>query len=275
MISRRENVISWIQKLQNDICRAYEQIEEEFEGKYKPGKFIPKTWDREGGGGGEMRVMRGRVFEKVGVNISTVHGKFDPKFAKEIPGTENSLDFFACGISLVTHMHSPHIPTIHMNTRYIETEKHWFGGGIDLTPTIVYDKDSEYFHNKLKELCDKYDNDYYDKFKKACDEYFYIKHWKEPRGIGGIFYDYLNTENFNKDFGFMKDVGVYFLEVSTEIVRRHLSKSWTDVEKTMQFKKRAKYAEFNLAYDRGTRFGFMTGGNPEAILVSLPPVVHW
>ena len=222
-----------------------------------------------------MRVMRGNVFEKVGVNVSTVHGELSPQFLKEIPGTEKSARFFACGISLVTHMSSPHIPTIHMNTRYIETEKSWFGGGIDLTPTIEYSNDNEYFHNKLKEMCDRHDKNYYPKFKKECDEYFYIKHWKEPRGNGGIFYDYLNNGDFQKDFSFMKDVGLTFLEVSPAIVKRHITKGWSEEDKEKQMKKRAKYAEFNLVYDRGTRFGFMTGGNPEAILVSLPPVVKW
>lgn len=274
-MSDRDQVITWIKKLQNDICQAYEEIEEEHEGADVPGKFEKKQWNREGGGGGEMRVMRGRVFEKVGVNVSTVFGKLSSQFMKEMPGAEKDPEFFACGISLVTHMHSPCIPTIHMNTRYMETSKHWFGGGIDLTPTIEYEDDNQYFHSELKKMCDKHDNAYYSKFKKECDEYFYIKHWKEPRGIGGIFYDNLNTGSFKNDFSFMQDVGRTFLDVSPAIVRRHLSDAWTDEEKDMQMKKRAKYTEFNLAYDRGTRFGFMTGGNPEAILVSLPPVVKW
>jgi coproporphyrinogen III oxidase len=275
MTKQQEDIGKWVKKLQDNICSAYEKIEREFDGDGEPGKFEEKNWKRNGGGGGDMRIMRGRVFEKVGVNISKVYGKFDPEFAKEIPGTEKSLEFFACGISLVTHMKSPHIPTIHMNTRYIETAEHWFGGGIDLTPTIVYEEDSEYFHGSLKAMCDKYNRSYYDQFKKACDEYFYIKHWNEMRGIGGIFYDRFNTGNFEQDFNFMQDVGKLFLKISPELVQRHLSQSWTDEEKNMQFKKRAKYTEFNLLYDRGTKFGFMTGGNPEAILVSLPPVAHW
>lgn len=270
-----ELVIKWVKNLQNEICRAYEAIEMEYRGEGDAGKFEKKQWDRDGGGGGEMRVMRGRVFEKVGVNVSTVFGKLSPEFMKEIPGTETSPDFFACGISLVTHMKSPMVPTIHMNTRYMKTSGHWFGGGIDLTPTVEYDDDTYYFHAELKKMCDNHDKTYYEKFKKECDEYFYIKHWKEPRGVGGIFYDKLNTGSFEKDFDFMKDVGRTFLEVSPAIVRKRLGEKWAEKEKAMQMKKRAKYAEFNLAYDRGTRFGFMTGGNPEAILVSLPPVVQW
>ena len=263
---------NWFKQLRDDICNAFEKIESEVN---SDAKFQRKIWTREGGGGGEISIMNGEVFEKVGVNISTVYGKFDEKFAKEIPGTENDGSFWASGISIVAHMKSPHVPAIHMNTRYIVTSKDWFGGGIDLTPTIHYDEDTKFFHESLKNTCDKFNPEYYPKYKKWCDEYFFLKHRNEPRGIGGIFYDYLNTKNWAEDFEFTQSVGKAFLEIYIAIVTRHYKNNWSEAEKTQQLIKRGRYVEFNLLYDRGTRFGLMTNGNVEAILMSLPPEVKW
>lgn len=258
----------WFVHLRDLICKKFEEIDGE-------GKFIRKPWNREGGGGGVMSSMKGRVFEKVGVNISTVYGEFDPKFCKEIPGTEEDPRFFATGISLVAHMRSPLVPAVHMNTRYIETTKNWFGGGADLNPMIEEVHDTEKFHQAFKKACDKHNLEYYDKFKKWADEYFYIKHRNESRGVGGIFYDYINSKDFESDFAFTKDVGKTFLEIYPEIVNDNKNKKWTDEQREIQLRKRGRYAEFNLLYDRGTRFGLMTGGNVEAILMSLPPEVKW
>lgn len=258
---------SWFLNLRDQICKAFEEIDGE-------GKFEQKAWQRDGGGGGVMSVMRGKVFEKVGVNISTVYGEFSPKFAKEIPGASEDPRFWASGISLVAHMCSPHVPSVHMNTRYIETSKTWFGGGADLTPMIYNEQDKVEFHNALKNMCDKHDPNYYQKFSKEADEYFFLPHRNEPRGVGGIFYDYLNTD-WDKDFAFTKDVGTTFLEIYSHIVNKHKNKLWTKEEREDQLSKRGRYVEFNLLYDRGTKFGFMTGGNTEAILMSLPPVVKW
>jgi coproporphyrinogen III oxidase len=219
--------------------------------------------------------MKGNVFEKVGVNISTVHGKFSEEFRKQIPGTENNPEFFATGISLVAHMCSPLVPAVHMNTRFINTQKHWFGGGGDLNPMYEVSQDTADFHQAFKKACDSYDMQAYDKFKKECDEYFFIKHRNQTRGVGGIFYDYLNSKNFEKDFTFTKNVGLAFLEIYPKLVRRHMFESYSEEQREHQLKKRGFYAEFNLLYDRGTKFGLMTGGNVEAILMSLPPVAKW
>jgi coproporphyrinogen III oxidase len=263
---------NWFKELRDSICNEFAKIELENDSN---AKFQRKKWDREGGGGGEISIMNGEVFEKVGVNISTVYGKFDEKFAKEIPGAEGDGSFWASGISVVAHMKSPHVPAIHMNTRYIVTSKDWFGGGTDLTPAINCDEDTEFFHESLKKTCDKFDPEYYPKYKKWCDEYFFLKHRNEPRGIGGIFYDYLNTGNWEQDFEFTKSVGKTFLETYKQIVKQHYKKSWNEDEKIQQLIKRGRYVEFNLLYDRGTRFGLMTNGNVEAILMSLPPEVKW
>jgi coproporphyrinogen III oxidase len=267
---------AWFKTLRDDICASFEQLETELDGSSAPaGTFERKTWDRPGGGGGEMSLMHGRVFEKVGVNISTVHGEFPEDFKKEIPGTEKSPAFWASGISLVAHMHSPLVPAIHMNTRFITTGSHWFGGGADLTPMYPNDIDTQDFHAAFKHACDAHDEAYYPDFKKQCDEYFYLKHRKEPRGIGGIFYDYLNSGNWDNDFSFTQDVGKAFLKIYPELVRRHMHEAWTEEQRAHQLEKRGRYVEFNLLYDRGTRFGLMTGGNVEAILMSLPPEVRW
>lgn len=273
---RKEQAAAWFRQLRDQICAEFEKIEDELaESSAKSGRFERKTWQREGGGGGEMSVMRGRVFEKVGVNISTVYGQFSEQFAKEIPGAAENPNFFATGISLVAHMCSPLVPAVHMNTRFIVTSKSWFGGGADLTPMYENSADTETFHNEFKETCDKHNPEYYTKFKKWCDEYFYLKHRNEPRGVGGIFYDYLDSGNWENDFAFTQDVGKSFLKVYPAIVRRHMHEVWNDEQRQHQLVRRGRYVEFNLLHDRGTKFGLMTGGNTEAILMSMPPEVKW
>ncbi len=275
---QKEKAVKWFQTLRDQICAAFEKIEEEaVDDSREPGKFEQSTWDREGGGGGgTMSLMRGgRVFEKVGVNISTVHGEFTPDFAQTMPGAQNSPNFWASGISLVAHMQSPHVPVVHMNTRHIITEKSWFGGGADMTPFYPIDEDTIDFHAAFKQACDQHNPDYYPQFKAYCDQYFYIHHRQEPRGVGGIFYDNLNTGNWNDDFAFTQDVGKAFLEIYPKIVRRRMTQPWTVEERKYQLQRRGRYVEFNLVYDRGTLFGLKTGGNIDAILMSLPPVVEW
>ncbi len=268
----------WFRHLRDLICAEFEKIEEEFAAKNglkNAGKFNRKNWDRVGGGAGEMSLMKGNVFEKVGVNFSKVFGDFSAEFAKQIPGAEQNPKFWASGISLVAHMQSPLVPAVHMNTRFICTTKNWFGGGSDLNPMFENDEDTTDFHMAFKSACDKASPDYYEKYKKWCDEYFFIKHRNVARGVGGIFYDYLNTDNFSADFEFTKNVGLAFLEVFPKLVHRHMYKSWNEEQRQHQLAKRGLYAEFNLVYDRGTKFGLMTGGNTEAILMSLPPLAKW
>ena len=268
----------WFKNLRDQICKEFELIEQSLINNplnLPAGKFEIKNWERPGGGGGEMSVMKGRVFEKVGVNFSAVHGEFSEDFRKQIPGAEENPKFFACGISLVAHMHSPLVPAVHFNTRYITTQKTWFGGGMDLTPMFKNQEDTDLFHNNLKAMCDRHDPTYYTRFSKECDDYFFLPHRNEPRGIGGIFFDYMNNGEFDKDFQFVQDVGKTFLATYAEIVRKHLEKSWTEEQRETQLVKRGRYAEFNLLYDRGTKFGLMTGGNTEAILMSLPPIAKW
>lgn len=278
MQNRFDTCFSWFTELRNSICKEFESLEKELKGTNHaadPGSFNLKPWDYHGEGGGEISLMHGRVFEKVGVNISSVKGEFTPEMRSQMPGTEKSPNFRACGISLVTHMHSPLVPSIHMNTRFIETDKQWFGGGIDLTPSRESKEDTSFLHSKLQTMCDEHDKDYYPKFKKECDNYFYLKHRKEPRGVGGIFYDYLDSPDFSSNLSFTQDVGKIFLEIYPEIVRKHMNKPWTKEEKDFQLFRRSRYVEFNLLYDRGTKFGLMTGGNPDAIFISLPPMVSW
>jgi coproporphyrinogen III oxidase len=270
---KQQVTAKWFKDLRDKICVEFEKIEEEF-GEKNPGKFIRKYWDRPQGGGGEMSLMKGNVFEKVGVNFSEVHGEFSEEFRKEIPAAASG-KFWASGISLVAHMASPLVPAVHFNTRFICTEKNWFGGGGDLNPMFVVEKDTQDFHQAFKSACDKASPEYYEKFKKWCDEYFFIKHRGVSRGVGGIFYDYLDSGNFEKDFEFTRDVGLAFLDVFPVLVRRHMFEKWTPEQREHQLKKRGFYTEFNLLHDRGTRFGLMTGGNVEAILMSLPPVAKW
>lgn len=291
-LDQKTQLSTWFSSLQTRICAALETLENEATHlnftpiSISPGRFEQKTWIRQNdthpstdGGGGTMMLMKGRVFEKAGVNVSTVWGEFPSHFAKEIPGATEDPRFWASGISLVIHPLNPFVPAVHMNTRHVITSKAWFGGGADLTPTFEFAHDTADFHQAFRTTCDAHNPDYYTRFKAWCDEYFYLPHRQEPRGIGGIFYDYLTSgptrEDFEKDFAFTRDVGETFLDIYPALVRRHLEKPWTEKDKQQQMIKRGRYAEFNLLYDRGTRFGLQTNGNVEAILMSLPPMVSW
>ena len=263
---------NWFKILQDVICNEIEILEK------RSTKFTSKNWNKNSTideGGGEYRILKnGRIFEKVGVNFSEVYGKFPKEMKENIPGAKNIPNFWASGISIVMHMKNPHVPTMHFNTRYIYTTFGWFGGGIDITPCINDPKEKIWFHNELKKTCNRHNKNYYKKYKKWCDKYFYLPHRKETRGIGGIFFDY-KKDNWEKDFAFVRDVGLAFKTIFKSIIQKKYKKKWSLKEKELQYIKRGRYAEFNLLYDRGTKFGLQTGGNVEGILMSLPPITKW
>ena len=269
---KKDLTSNWFKTLQDSICHSISELE-----KNKI-KFKSKTWKRNQNkdeGGGEYRILKsGRIFDKVGVNFSKVYGKFPKHFQKQIPGAEKNPNFWASGISVVMHMKNPLIPAMHFNTRYICTSHDWFGGGMDVTPSKKDENEKKEFHKILKKMCNRHNKKYYPKYKKWCDEYFYLPHRKEARGIGGIFFDY-KMNNFEKDFKFVRDVGTTFELIFKKIIKKKFKKKWTLRDKEMQYIKRGRYTEFNLLYDRGTKFGLQTGGNVEGILMSLPPIAKW
>ena len=269
---KKDLTSSWFKTLQDAFCDDIKKIENN-KTDFKSTKWKRNEFKDEGGG--EYRILKnGKVFEKVGVNFSKVYGKFPKEYQKNIPGAEKNAKFWASGISVVMHMKNPLIPAMHFNTRYICTTYDWFGGGMDVTPSKVDKTEKKDFHNILKKMCNRHSPHYYTKYKKWCDEYFYLHHRKEPRGIGGIFFDY-KKNNFEENFKFVRDCGVTFQLIFNKIIQRKIKKKWTMKEKERQYVKRGRYAEFNLLYDRGTKFGLQTGGNIKAILMSLPPKAKW
>lgn len=277
LAQQKQAASSWFETIRTHICQELETLEAE--AGNSDVKFIKTPWERgENGGGGVMALLKeGAVFEKAGVNVSTVHGTFSEAFRTKIPGASETGEFWASGVSLVIHPRSPFVPTVHMNTRMIVTSKQWFGGGADLTPMGFPDlQDTKDFHQAFEACCSRHpDIASYPDFKDWCDRYFYLPHRHHARGIGGIFYDDLNSNDWDADFAFTKDVGETFLDIYPKIVRRHYQKPWSEDDRNIQLTARGRYVEFNLLYDRGTKFGLQTGGNTDAILMSLPPLVKW
>lgn len=277
MIEYQEKCYQWFKELRDELIKAFELIEQHYASskKVKVAKFTRSQWSRADGGGGEMSIMRGNVFAKVGVNISKVYGDVPIALCDIIPCANYSSNFFATGISVVAHMKSPLVPAVHFNTRYLQTNNYWFGGGSDLTPLYPDKLETKKFHQAFQVVCDKYNPSYYEKFKAECDNYFYLPHRKEFRGVGGVFYDYLNSKNFDIDFNFTKSIGEAFLAIYPDIVKSKMFLPWSNSQYEALLVKRGRYVEFNLLYDRGTKFGLMTDGNIDAILMSLPPEVKW
>jgi len=269
---KKSLIKNWFKVLQDVICNEIEDIE------HNSINFISKGWERnkkKDEGGGEYRILEnGKIFDKAGVNFSEVYGKFSKEFRKKVPGSNKNPNFWATGISVVLHMKNPHVPAMHFNTRYIQTSYGWFGGGMDSTPSFKDTKYKKWFHNELKLTCNKHDKSFYKKYSKWCDKYFFLPHRKESRGIGGIFFDYKKA-NWEKDFAFVMDIGLTFKRLFRETIEKKSKKKWSLKDKEIQYLKRGRYVEFNLLHDRGTKFGLQTGGNVEAIFMSLPPLAKW